>query len=144
MRFDIHFGQPVNNPSFFLLDVDNNGSDHGTMFAATILGGGMVYPNLSLMAGTTVAWTGSGSTLDIFSNGGPASDSQATGAAFFEWPQSNVTGLSFVWESNTGTSIRMSNIYAEYDPAGFGFAVPEPPSALLFLIAVWGLWGRRR
>lgn len=144
MRFDVRFGQPVNNPSFFLMDVDNNGSDHGTMFEGTILGGGTVYPNLSLMAGTTVAWTGSGSTLDIFSNGGPAADNQATGAAFFEWPHSNVTALSFVWESNTGTSIRMSNIYAEYDPAGFGFAVPEPSSALLFLIAGWGLCGRRR
>ncbi len=144
MRFDVQFSQPVNNPSFFLMDVDNNGSDHGTLFEGTILGGGTVYPHLSLKPGTTVAWTGAGSTLDIFSNGGPSADNQASGAAFFAWLQNNVTSLSFVWESSTGANVRMSNIYAEYTPAGFGFAVPEPSSALLILIAGLGLSRRRR
>lgn len=143
-HFEIQFGQPVNNPSFFLLDVDNNGSDHGTLFEGTILGGGTVYPSLSLMPGTSVAWTGWGPTLDVFSNGGPSTDSQAAGAAFFEWHQANVTSLSFSWESSTNTSIRLSNIYAEFDPAGFGYAVPEAPSAMLIFLAGLGLWHRRR
>jgi hypothetical protein len=144
MRFDILFGQPVNNPSFLLMDIDNNGSDHGTGFQATTSGGGTVYPTMSLVTGSTVAWTGSGSTLDVFSNGGASTDNVAAGAAFFEWQESNVTGISFTWESNDGTSIRVSNIYAEYDPPGFIQVVPEPSGALLVLLCCGGILLRRR
>lgn len=144
MRFDVKFGRPVNNPSFFLLDVDNNGSDHAGLIMGTIEGGGVVYPNMSLSPDTTVSWTGLGATLDVFSIGGPVSDNQAAGAVFFEWPQQNVTGFSFEWECHAGSNLRMSNIYAEYDPAGFAVVVPEPGSALLILAAACGLVRRRR
>ena len=145
MRFDILFGQPVNNPSFFLMDIDNNGSDHGTVFRATTAEGGTVFPTMSLVTGSTVAWTGSGPTLDVFSNGGSATDNVALGSALFEWDVNNVTGISFIWEGNTGTSIRVSNFYAEFDPAGFTpVVVPEPSSALLVLAAAGTLLLRRR
>ena len=143
MRFDFVFARPVKNPSFFLMDIDNNGSDHGTLFQATTQGGGTVYPTMSLVSGSTVRWTGSGPTLDVFSGGPGYNDTDPRGDAFFEWEQDNVTGISFVWESNSGTSIRVSNVYAEYDPAGFAFAVPEPTAAMLALLGA-GLVLRRR
>jgi hypothetical protein len=144
MRLDFVFSQPVNNPSFFLMDIDNNGSDHGTGFQATQQGGATVYPALSLVNGSTVSWTGADATLDVFSAGPASTDQQALGAAFFEWNAENITSISFVWESNAGTSIRVSNIYAEYDPSGFLFAVPEPSAAMLSVLAAGGMAMRRR
>lgn len=144
MQFDFVFSHPVNNPSFFLMDIDNNGSDHGTLFQATSLGGGTVYPTMSLVSGSTVSWTGSDSTLDVFSGGGAANDTQPTGAAFFEWKQNDVTGISFTWESNSGTSIRVSNIYAEYDPSGFFIVVPEPSVSMMALLTAGAALLRRR
>lgn len=145
MRMDFIFSQPVDNPSFFLMDIDNTGVDHGTQFKATTQGGGTIYPTLSLASNSTVAWTGDGATLDVFSNGASSSDSEARGAAFFEWNAQNVTSISFVWESAEGTTIRMSNIYGEFDPAGFTVvAAPEPSSALLGLVFAGGLMMRRR
>lgn len=144
MRFDVRFSQPVNNPSFFLMDIDNNGSDYGSQFKATTLGGGTVYPSLSLVAGSTVAWTGADSVLEVFSSGGASTDNQATGSAFFEWHETSITGISFVWESFSGSTIRMSNIYGEYDPSGFMMVVPEPSAGLLAIVAAGGIILRRR
>jgi len=146
MRMDIVFSHPVDNPSFFLMDVDALGGDHGTGFQASLQGGGTVYPTMSLVNGSNVAWTGSGPTLDVFSAGAPTSDQDAAGAAFFEWNANAVTSISFTWESNAGTSIRVSNIYANFDPSGFNFAfpAPEPSAPLLGLVLAGGLMLRRR
>lgn len=143
MRFDILFGQPINNPSFLLMDIDNSGGDRGSFIQATTADGGTVFPSMSLVTGSTVAWTGSGSTFEIFSNGGAANDDEAVGSAFFEWEEKNVTGISFTWESNNGTSIRVSNIYSEFNPPNFN-VVPEPSAALLALLFAGGLLLRRR
>jgi hypothetical protein len=145
VRFEFQFSQPVNNPSILLMDIDSNGSDHGTLFEAVTLGGGIAYPTLSIVPGSTVAWTGQGPTLDVFSNGGASPDNLALGSAFFEWRENSVTSISFLWESNAGTSIRVSNIYAEYDPVNFNQVVPEPSAALMALGAAGALiWRRRR
>jgi hypothetical protein len=144
MRVDINFSQPVDNPSFFLLDIDAFGGDRGTQFQGTRQGGGTVYPTLNVVAGSTVAWTGTGPTLDVFSAGPSSSDQQALGAAFFEWNAQGVTSLSFVWESNLNTSIRLSNIYADFNPAGFIFSIPEPSVPMLSLLFAGGLSFRRR
>jgi len=148
-RFELDLAQPVNNASFFILDIDNNSSDHITGVMARTVSNEVYYPSLSLVPGSNLVWNGSGATLDVFSNGGNSTDTQALGSAFYEWDAGlPVNHLEFVWSASTGTSIRFSNLYAYFDPAGFDVnvpgTIPEPSTGLLGLAAALMLWRRRR
>lgn len=148
-RFELDLAQPVNNAGFFILDIDNNSSDHITGALARSVSNDVYYPSLSLVAGSNIVYTGSGATLDTYSNGGNSTDTQALGSAYYEWPAGvPITHLEFVWSATSGTSIRFSNLYAFYNPPGFiegvPGSIPEPGVSLLGLVGLAAALLRRR
>jgi hypothetical protein len=137
LRISMDFSHSVFNPSFMLMDIDNANSDEITNLLAVTAANAIYYPSISLVSGSVVRAQGSGATLLLDSNGGNSTDTQALGTAFAEWNASGVNHLEFTWKGKNGTSIRLSNLYAEFDPAGFtqvvpgAVAVPEPSSMAL-------------
>lgn len=137
LRITMDFSHSVFNPSFMLMDIDNATSDEITQIVAYTNTGGMFTPSVSLVAGSVVRITGAGTNLMLDSTGGNSTDTQALGSAFLEWSMGGVTHLEFTWKGKSGTSIRMANLYAEFDPAGFTqvaaeAAVPEPGTIVMF------------
>lgn len=128
LRIAIDYAGGVFNPSFMLMDIDNSNSDEITGILARDSLNNTFYPVVSLVAGSVVRVQGSGASLTLDSNGGNSTDTQALGDAFLEWGQSDIRHIEFTWLGRSGTSIRLANLYAEYDPPGFTpvNVVPEP------------------
>lgn len=150
LRITMDFSHSVFNPSFMLMDIDNANSDEITNLLAETASAAVYYPSISVVAGSVVRTQGSGATLMLDSNGGNSTDTQALGAAFVEWAMGDITRLEFTWKGKNGTSIRLANLYAEYDPAGFSevvpgsAAVPEPASVTLVALGIGAVAFLRR